>query len=205
MTLLKCCTQYISKFGNLSSGHKIRKGEFSFPKEGQCQRMFNYCTTAFVSHVWRLCSKSFKLGFSSTWTENFQMYKLSFEEAEKPEIKMPAFLRSWRKQRNARTSTSASLTMLKPLTVWITTMCGKFLLVACWKESYDKPRQSVKKNRHHFANKGPSSQSCGFSSSHGLMWELDHKNGWAPKNWYFWIVKLEKTLESSLECKIWQS
>ena len=73
------------------------------------------------------------------------MYKLSFEEAEKPEIKMPAFVRSWRKQRNARTSTSASLTMLKPLTVWITAMCGKFLLVACWKESYDKPRQRVKR------------------------------------------------------------
>ena len=67
----------------------------------------------------RFCSKSFKLGFSSAWTENFQMYKVGFEEAEKPEIKLPTFVGSWRKQGNSRkTSTFASLTMLKPLTVW---------------------------------------------------------------------------------------
>ena len=63
------------------------------------------------------------------------------------------------------------------------------------------PRQCIKKQRHHFANKGPYSQSCGFSSSHVQMWKLDHKEGWAPKNWCFWIVVLEKTLESSLDCK----
>ena len=76
----------------------------------------------------RLCSKSFKLNFSSTWTENFQMYKLGLEKAGEPEIKLPTFFGSQRKQGNSRkTSTSASLTMLKPLTVWITTNCGKFL------------------------------------------------------------------------------
>ena len=70
----------------------------------------------------KLCSKSFKLGFSSTWTKNFQMYKLGFKEEEEPETKLPAFVRSWRKQESSRkTSTSASLTRLKPLTVWITT------------------------------------------------------------------------------------
>ena len=53
----------------------------------------------------------------------------------------------------------------------------------------------------YFANKGPSSQSYGFSSSHVWMWELDHKEGWAPKNWCFWTVVLEKTLESPLDCK----
>ena len=58
-----------------------------------------------------------------------------------------------------------------------------------------------KKQRHYFANKGPSSQSYGFSSSHVWMWELDHKEGWALKNWCFWIVMLEKTLESPLDCK----
>ena len=75
----------------------------------------------------RLCSKSIKLGFCSTWTENFQLYKLGFEEAEEPEIKLPTLVGSWRKQRRSRkTSTSASLTTLKPLTLWITTNCGKF-------------------------------------------------------------------------------
>ena len=69
-----------------------------------------------------------------------------------------------------------------------------------WKESYDKPRQHIEKQRHHFANKGPSSQSYGFSSSHVWRWELDHKEGWVPKNWCFWTMVLEKTLESSLDC-----
>ena len=63
------------------------------------------------------------------------------------------------------------------------------------------PRQHIKKQRHYFANKGPSSQSYGFSSSHVWMWELDYKESWAPKNWCFWDVVLEKTLESPLDCK----
>ena len=58
-----------------------------------------------------------------------------------------------------------------------------------------------KKQRHHFANKGSSSQSYGFSSSHVWMWELDYEEGWAVKNWCFQIVVLEKTLESPLNCK----
>ena len=70
-----------------------------------------------------------------------------------------------------------------------------------WRESYDQPRQHIEKQRHYFANKGPSSQSYGFSSSHVQMWELDHKESWALKNWYFWTVVLEKTLESPLDCK----
>ena len=57
------------------------------------------------------------------------------------------------------------------------------------------------KQRHYFAYKGPSSQSCSFSSSHVWMWELDHKEVWAMKNWCFWTVVLEKTLESPLDCK----
>ena len=64
-----------------------------------------------------------------------------------------------------------------------------------------QPRQHIKKQRYHFADKGPSSQSYGFSSSHVQMWELDHKESWALKNWYFWTVVLEKTLESPLDCK----
>ena len=74
-------------------------------------------------------------------------------------------------------------------------------MLPLWKESSDKPRQHVKKQRRHFAHKGLHSQSYGFSSSHVWMWELDHKEGWAPKNWRFQIVVMEKTLESPLDCK----
>ena len=73
--------------------------------------------------------------------------------------------------------------------------------LAPWKKSYDQPRQHIKKQRHCFADKGPSSQSYGFSSSHLWTWVLDHKESWAPKNWCFWTVVLEKTLESPLDCK----
>ena len=62
-------------------------------------------------------------------------------------------------------------------------------------------RKHIKKQRHYFANKGPSSQGYGFSNSHVWIWELDYKESWAPKNWYFWTVALEKTLESPLDCK----
>ena len=78
---------------------------------------------------------------------------------------------------------------------------GNYKMIAHWEKSYDQPRQQIKKQRHYFANKGPSSQSHGFSSSHVQMWELDYKESWAPKNWHFWTVVLEKTLESSLNCK----
>ena len=112
--LLKYCTQYVSKSGK-ASFHSISK-------EGKLQRMFN------VLYSWahmlvRLCSKSFKLSFNSAWTENFQMYKLDLEMTGEP-----TFVASLRKQESSRkTSTSASLTTLKPLTMWITTNCGKIL------------------------------------------------------------------------------
>ena len=67
-------------------------------------------------------------------------------------------------------------------------------MLAPWKKSYDQPRQHIKKQRHFSANKG-------FSSGHVWMWELDYKESWAPKNWYFWTEVLEKTLESPLDCK----
>ena len=69
------------------------------------------------------------------------------------------------------------------------------------KKNYDKPRQHIKKQRHYFANKGLSSQGYGFSSGHVWMWELDYKESWAPKNWWFWTVVLEKTLESPLDSR----
>ena len=69
-----------------------------------------------------------------------------------------------------------------------------------WNTSYDKPRQHIKKQRHYFTDKGYS-QSYGISSSHVLIWELDHKESWALKNWCFWTVVLDKTLECPLDCK----
>ena len=77
----------------------------------------------------------------------------------------------------------------------------KKIIIAPWKKNYDKPRQYIKKKRHYFATKGSYSQSFGFSRSPVWMWELDHKEGWALKDWCFWTVVLEKTLESPLDCK----
>ena len=74
-------------------------------------------------------------------------------------------------------------------------------MLAPWKKTYHQPIQHIKKQRHYFVNKGPSSQSYGFSSIHVWMWELDYKESWALKNWWFWTVVLEKTLESPLNCK----
>ena len=72
---------------------------------------------------------------------------------------------------------------------------------ALLKKSYDKHRQHIKKQRHYFANNGPSSQAYVFSSSHVWMWELEHTENWVLKKWCFWTVVLEKTLQSSLDCK----
>ena len=73
--------------------------------------------------------------------------------------------------------------------------------LAPWKKSYNQPRQLIKKQRHYFTSKGLYSQSYSFSSSHVWVWKLDHKESWAPKNWCFWTVLLEKTLESHLDSK----
>ena len=73
-------------------------------------------------------------------------------------------------------------------------------MLAPWKKSYGQPKQHIKKQRHYFTNKGPSSQSF-FPSSHVWMWELHYKESWVPKNWCFWTTVLEKTLESPLNSK----
>ena len=87
-----------------------------------------------------------------------------------------------------------------PKSLQMTTAAMKLKDTYSWKESYDQPRQHIKKQRHYFVNKGPSSQGYGFSSSHVWMWELDYKQSWA-QNWCFWTVVFEKTLESPLDCK----
>ena len=87
-----------------------------------------------------------------------------------------------------------------PKSLQMVTAAMKLKTLTPWKESYDQARQHIKKQRH-FANKGPSSQSYGFSSGYVWMWELDCEESWALKNWCFPIVMLEKSLESPLDCK----
>ena len=70
-----------------------------------------------------------------------------------------------------------------------------------WKKRCNKARQCIKKQRYHFANRGPYSQTCGLSSGHMWMWELDHKENWKLKTWQFQIVVLEKTIENPLDSK----
>ena len=84
------------------------------------------------------------------------------------------------------------------------TAAMKFKHTYSLKKSYDQHRQHIKKQRHYFANKGPSSQSYDFSSSHVWMWELDHKESCAMKNWCFWTVVLGMALESPSDCKVIQ-
>ena len=123
--LWKCCTHYASKSGKLLSGHRTGKGQFSFqsPKR-QCQRQCsNYRTIVLISHTSKVCSKFSKPGFNSMWTMNFLMFKLDLEKAEQiPNIHWIII-----KAREFQKTSSALLTIPKPLTVWITTNCGKFL------------------------------------------------------------------------------
>ena len=77
-------------------------------------------------------------------------------------------------------------------------------MIVPWKKSYDQHRQHIQKQRHYFANNGPSSQCYGFCSNQVRMWDLYYKESWAPKNWCFTTVLLEKILESPLYCKVIQ-
>ena len=88
-----------------------------------------------------------------------------------------------------------------PKSLQMVTAAMKLKDACSLEDSYDQPRQHIKKQRHYFANKGPSNQGYSFSSSHVRMWELDDKEGWVPMNWCFWTVVLEKTLESPLDCQ----
>ena len=92
-----------------------------------------------------------------------------------------------------------------PKSLQMVTAAMKLKDTCSLEKSYEQPRQHIKKQRHYFANKGPSSQSYGFSSGHAWMWELDCEESWAPKNWCFRTVVLEKILESPLDCKEIQS
>ena len=150
MMLWKCCTQYACKFGKLSSGNQTGRDQFSF--QSQRRAMPKNILTTMQWHssqtLAKYCSKFSKPGFNSTWIENFQMFKLDLEKAEEPEIKLPICVGSQKKQENSRkTSTSASLTMLKALTLWITTNCGKFLKRWEYQTPDMPPEKSVCRSR----------------------------------------------------------
>ena len=97
------------------------------PKKDSAKECSNYHTIALFHTLERSCLKFSKPGFNSTWTKNFQMFKLDLEKAEEPEVKLSTFIGSKKKQeKSIETSTSALLTTPQLLTVWITTNCGKF-------------------------------------------------------------------------------
>ena len=128
--LSKCYTQYASKFGKLSRGHRTGKCQFSFHSPIKAKpKAVQTATQLPSSHTLaKSCSKFSRLVFNSTWTVNFQMFKLDLEKAEEPEIKLSTSTGSSIRQESSRntTHTSALLTMAKLLTMWITTNCGKF-------------------------------------------------------------------------------
>ena len=129
MILWKCCTQYSSKFGKLSSGHRTGKRRFSF--QSQRKAMPKNAETVAQMHsshtIVKWCSKFSKPGFSNMCTVNFQMFKLVVGKSEEPDIELQTSIGSSKKQKSLRkTPISALLTMPKPLTVWITINCGKF-------------------------------------------------------------------------------
>ena len=138
MMLWKCCTQYASKVGKLSSGHRTGKGQFSF----QSQRMIKLLHNCTHLIHYKVMLKILQARLQQYVTMNFQMFKLESEKAEEPEIKLPTSTESSKKQESSRKiPTSALLTMPKPLTVWITTNCGKFLkrwkYHTTWPESWE--------------------------------------------------------------------
>ena len=99
----------------------------SIPKKGNAKECSNYHTITLISYASKAMLKILQPDFKSTLTMNFQMFKLDLEKAEEPEIKLPTFIGTSKKQESSRnTSTSALLTMPKTLTLWITRNCGKF-------------------------------------------------------------------------------
>ena len=126
MMLWKCCTQYVSKFGKLSSGHRTGKGQFSFQSQRKAMPK-NAQTTSQLHSSHKLvkeCSKFSKHGFSSTWTANFQMFKLVLEKAEEPEIKLPTSAVSSKKQESSRKTSLLLYWLCQSL--WL---CGSQLTV----------------------------------------------------------------------------
>ena len=120
MMLWKCCTQYVSKVGKLSNGHRTGKGQFSFQSQSKAM-LKNAQTTAQLhsSHMLvKQCSKFSKQGFNSMWTENLQMFKFDLEKAEEPEIKLPTSFGSSKKQESSKITCTSAL-MSIPKLLWL--------------------------------------------------------------------------------------
>ena len=129
MTLWKCCTQYASKFGKLSSGHRTGKGQFSFQSQRKAIPKNARTTTQLplISHTSKVMLKILQARLQQYVNHELQIFKLVLEKAEEPEIKLPTSAGSQKKQESSRkTSISALLTTPKPSTVWITINCGQF-------------------------------------------------------------------------------
>ena len=128
MMLWKCCTQYARKFGKQQWPQDWKRSVFiPIPKKGNAKECSNYHTVALISHARKVMLKILQARLQQYVNVNFQMFKLDLEKAEEPEIKLPTSDGSLKKQESSRkTSISALLTMPKPLTVWLTTNCGKF-------------------------------------------------------------------------------
>ena len=126
--LSKCCTQYASKFGKLSSDHRTGQGQFSFQSQRQAMpKNANYRTIALISHS-KVMFKILQARLQQYVNCELPDVQAGFRKGrEEPQIKLPTSAGSWKKQESPRkTSISALLTMPKPLTVWITINCGKF-------------------------------------------------------------------------------
>ena len=127
--LWKCCAQYASKFGKFSSGHRTGKGQFLFQPQRKAMPKKAQTTTqiALISHASKIMLKILQARLQQYMNHELPVFKLDLEKAEEPEITLLTSVGSPKKQESSRkTSTSALLTMPKPLTVWITTNCGKF-------------------------------------------------------------------------------
>ena len=129
--LWKCCTQYVRKFGKLSSGHRTGKSQFSFQSQGKAMpknaQTTNYGTIVLISHASKVMLKILQARLQQYVNHGIPDVQAGFRKAEESEIKLPTFSGSSKKQESSRkTSISAFLTMPKPLTVWITINCGKF-------------------------------------------------------------------------------
>ena len=117
--------------------------------------------------------------------------------SQKTKIMISTYITSWQKNGETMETVRYFIFLGSKITAdgdW------NYKTLTLWNKSYDQPREHIKNQRDYFADKGPSSQNYGFSSSHVWMWELDHKKSWAVKNWCFWTVVLEKILESPLDC-----
>ena len=127
--LLKCCTQYSSKFRKLSSGHRTGKGQFSFQsqRKGMPKNVQNYSTIALISHTSKV-PKILQARLQKYLNQELSDEQVRFRKTEESDINLPTSIELQKQHENSRkTSTSASLTMVKHLTVWITTNCIKFL------------------------------------------------------------------------------